>query len=325
MINSPTGQISQARSLLENAKEVLIALPAKPTFDSVAGALSLYLGLSAKGLQVTVVCPNDMTVEFSHLVGVDKVTNNISSGQGKNLVISFPYQEGSIEKVSYNIENDTFNLVIEPREGYPMVTQDAIRFGAGGGNIDLIITIGVAKLTDLDQLYNNNQGLFSEKTVVNIDTDSQNTRFGRVNVIDPNVSSISELTISLFSNFGLALNADTATNLLAGMTNGTDNFNSPQTQASTYETAAMCLRSGARKITQTKSSFQPATVSTQPVIPTFNKPVTLSKPQQGQKQRSFQPQTQPIQPQQQQKKQQPAQEAPPDWLKPKIFKGSTLL
>lgn len=321
-MNNSTDQINQARTLLENAKEVLIALPQRPTLDSVASALSLYLGLSAKGLQATVVCPDEMTVEFSHLVGVDKVTNSISSGQGKNLVISFPYQEGSIEKVSYNIENDTFNLVIEPREGYPMVTQDAIRFGNSGGNIDLIITIGVAKLTDLGQLYNNNQGLFSQKTVLNFDTDSQNMRFGRVNVIDPNVSSISELAISLFSNFGLALNADTATNLLAGMTGGTDNFNSPQTQASTYEAAAMCLRSGARKIMPSKVS----TPTSQPVMPTFNKPFTASKPQQQQKQRSFQPQTQPLQPQQQpqpQKKQ--AQDAPPDWLKPKIYKGSTLL
>lgn len=324
MINSSTDQVSQARSLLEQTKEVLITLPENPKFDAVAASLSLYLGLSARGIAAAIVCPSEMTVEFSHLVGVDKITNNISNGQGKNLVISFPYQEGSIEKVSYNIENDTFNLVIEPREGYPMITQDTIRFSSSGGNTDLVITVGATKLADLGQLYGNNQGLFADKPVLNIDTDSQNTRFGRVNVVDPNVSSTSELMISLLSNVGISTNADIATNLLAGMTEATDNFSSSQTQASTYEAAAMCLRSGARKITQTKTSFQPATTSSQPVMPTFSKQPMTPRSGQQPKQKSFQPQ--PQQPQQQpqpQKKQ--GNEAPPDWLKPKIYKGSTLL
>ena len=65
---------------------------------------------------------------------------------GKNLVISFPYQEGSIEKVSYNIENDKFNLVIEPRENYPVITPEMIKYSYGGGNTDLIITVGTSQL-----------------------------------------------------------------------------------------------------------------------------------------------------------------------------------
>ncbi len=325
MINSTSDQTSQARSLVEQAKDVVIALPGNPTYDSVAAALSLYLGFSSRGIGVSVICPDQMIVEFNHLIGVDKVTNSISNGQGKNLVISFPYQEGSIEKVSYNIENETFNLVIEPREGYPLVTQDAIRFSQSGGNTDLIITVGVSQLSDLNNLYSNNQDLFSQKAVLNIDTSLQNARFGRVNIVDTNISSISELVIGLLSNFGMTMNADIATNLLAGLTTGSQNFASPQTQASTYEAAAMCIRSGARKTMQTP----------QPVMPTFNKPIMNGKTQQPnpRQQPQFTPQVRSQQQQQQptfqQAPQQPPKkqtnEAPPDWLKPKIYKGSTLL
>ena len=334
MINSQSDQLSQARSLVEQAKEVVIALPTNPTYDSVAGALSLYLGLSSRGVGVTVICPDQMIVEFNHLIGVDKVINTLSSGQGKNLVISFPYQEGSIEKVSYNIENDTFNLVIEPREGYPLITAEAIKFSNSGGNTDLIITVGVAELSSLNNLYNNNQGLFSEKAVLNIDTNIQNSRYGRVNVVDPNISSVSELTISLLSNFGITMNADIASNLLAGLTSGSQNFASPQTQASTYEAAAMCIRSGARKIVQNTVKTQPSVVSSQQVTPTFNKPIMSVKAQQPnpRQQTQFSPQIRPqqqSQPQYQQAPQQPQKkqtnETPPDWLKPKIYKGSTLL
>lgn len=334
MTNSQADQSNQARTLLEQAKEVLIALPSNPTFDAVASTMSLYLGLSTRGTQVSVVCPDQMTVEFSHLVGVDKITNNISGSQGKNLIISFPYQEGSIEKVSYNIENDTFNLVIEPREGYPLITQDVVRFVNSGGNTDLIITVGAANLSDLSQIYNNNQNLFTEKPVINIDTNNQNMRYGRVNLVDPNLSCISELMISFFSNFGISLNADTATNLLAGMTQGTNNFTSSQVQASTYEASAMCLRSGARrimspaKLSTGENSFpkpvKPMTFGpTQPNAQTYNKPFTGGKIQQPTSQpKPFQSQvSQQIN--QQPKKQ--TNEAPPDWLKPKIYKGSTLL
>jgi len=316
MTNSPTDQINQARSLVETAKEVVIALPVNPNFDCVAAALSLYLGFSVRGVVTSLICASAMTVEFSHLIGVDKVTKNLNGNHGKNLVISFPYQEGSIEKVSYNIENDTFNLVIEPREGYPIVTQDMIKFSQSGGNTDFIITIGASKLSDLDYLYNDNQQFFSSKPILNIDIDSQNTRFGRINIVDPNISSLSELTLSLFSNFGLQMNSDIATNLLAGITSGSQNFTSPQTQASSFEAAAMCIRSGARKITlgaKASAVVQPSP----PVMPTFNKPINISKTQPA-KQKSFQSQ----QPQPQKKQ---AGEAPPDWLKPKIYKGSTLL
>lgn len=325
MNNSPD-QITQARTLLETSKEVVIALPSNPALDSVAAALALYLGLSTKGIQVNVVCPDPMTVEFSHLVGIDKVTNDISIGKGKNLVISFPYQEGSIEKVSYNIENDSFNLVIEPREGYPLVTQEAIRFSNSGGNTDLIITVGVSKLSDLTAIYNSNQGYFTSKPILNIDANSQNAQFGKVNVVDGNISSVSELMTSLFSNIGLSLNADIATNLLAGLSKGTQNLSSPKTQASTYEAAAMCMRSGARKIIIEKSDFREDSLPKP--IKSFA-PQPLNKPFMGVRNqpqpRPFQPQVQPQPQQQQQPPKKQSNDAPPDWLKPKIYKGSTLL
>lgn len=62
------------------------------------------------------------------------------------------------------------------------------------------------------------------------------------------------------------------------------------------------------------------------MIPSFNKPVMPKNPQQKPK-IQFPPQIQPTQPQPQpqQPKKQQSNEAPPDWLKPKIYKGSTLL
>src|SRR3989344_4837471 len=133
MQNSQNRTSIDVKSIVDNSREILIAISKNSTMDSVASALSLYLSLSTLGKHVSVVSPSPMTVEFNQLVGVDKITTNVSTG-GRNLVVSFPYQEGSIEKVSYNIENDVFHLVIEPREGYPTITPDKLSYAYGGGS-----------------------------------------------------------------------------------------------------------------------------------------------------------------------------------------------
>ncbi|MCJ7739765.1 DHH family phosphoesterase [Candidatus Microgenomates bacterium] len=350
MTNLPSDQINQVKPLIDQAQSVLIVTHSNATLDSLAASLSLYLALTARGKQVSVSCPDQIRVEFSHLVGLDKISSNpnLNEKSGKNLVISFPYEEGSIEKVSYNIENGSFNLVVEPREGYPQITPEVINysFSGNGGDNNLIITVDTPQLTSLGQIFQNNQSFFSEKPVINIDSHPQNSRYGRINLVDNSVSCTSELVASLFSMLGLTIDPDISGNLYAGIVDGTKNFTSPQTTAGTFETVALCLKSGTKKTSS--SSVQPSPGFNQnlgqnypsPFAP-FSPPIkqqTYSTPSQkpnfGQFQRQPFMQKNPVkkptnptpafhQPEQGAKNQQ--NEAPPDWLKPKIFKGSTLL
>ncbi len=329
------------RPILDGSQEILVLFGKNTTFDSVAAALSLYLSLSGTGKRVSVASPNPMTVEFNRLVGVDKVSQNISSG-GRNLIVSFPYVEGSIEKVSYNIENDTFNLVIEPREGYPTITQDKLLYSFGGGTFDVIFTVGVADLADLDSLYFQNQNLFSQKPIINIDINGQNTRYGKVNTILENYSSVSELMVNILNSLNLRIDGDIATNLLAGISFATNNFMSPTSGVSAFETAAILMRNGARRMDMgqpyqfpTQAPYQPQPMSVQPqyqqqqYTPPLRQPMQPAPAMRPQPQMQPPPQKLPLrptpQPQPAPNKQQKKQEAPPDWLKPKIYKGSTLL
>lgn len=341
MNNNNGDYLNQSRSFIESAKSIAIAVNSVPTVDSIGAALSLYLSLSSLGKQVSIALASPMTVEFSRLVGVDKITNNFSSSQGKNLVISFPYQEGSIEKVSYNIENDTFNLVIEPREGYPQVTPDMMQYSSGSGDFDLIITIDAPSLENLGTLYQQNQQLFRTKNLINIDSHEENSRFAKVNYVDPTSSSTSELVLSLLSRLNYKIDPDIATNLLYGISYASNNFTGRKTGASTFEAAAICLRQGARKKDAqfqpmpknpntnafTRQPFSQANLP-QAVKPFPNmmkqKPAYPSSPAQSlglnnQMKPQTNVSTQPIQ------QDQPQAETPPDWLKPKIYKGSTLL
>lgn len=328
MSNISSTQINQARELIDQNNDVLIAIKNNASLDDVAAALSLYLALSSHGKRAQIACSQQMTVRYSHLIGIDKIKNNLNNG-GKNLIISFPYQEGSIEKVSYNIENETFNLVIEPREGYPTITQDLIRFSSGGNNSGLIITVGATKFSDLDSLYINNESLFRDKPTINIDYHSQNTNFGKLNLIDPDISSASELMTNILSIIGYTVDNDIATNLLAGITDASQNFTSYNTTAQTFELAALCLKSGARKVQNGQYIQNNQIKREESPIPSFQKPQPKMQFQKYQplNQNSYMPK-QTMNPKPQQPSPQNIKDkndAPPDWLKPKIYKGSTLL
>ncbi|PIP33180.1 hypothetical protein COX23_00685 [Candidatus Gottesmanbacteria bacterium CG23_combo_of_CG06-09_8_20_14_all_37_19] len=344
MINIPIDSINQIRNLLEKAKSVLIVTGTKPDMDAISATLSLYLALSSTGKQVTVASPSQITVEFNRLVGVDKIIQTVNGSTGKNLIISFPYQEGSIEKVSYNIDNNIFNLVIEPREGYKLITPDDIKYSHSGGVTDVIFAINTSKLPDLENIYSENQTLFNSSPVINIDTSPENTQYGKVNIIETNMSSTSELIISLFSQLGINLDQNISSNLLAGIIYGSKNFTSPKTNAATFESAAICLRNGAKKINETIVNIPltnsiPQTQDKQPKPVQFSVPFSKTskplsfKPQGKQtfnqfppknKAVPFSPKPNQVQQQSQQQNDKSAQ-TPSDWLKPKIYKGSTLL
>lgn len=287
-------EISAFSAKLSTAKQILILLPEDLTYDGLAAGLAFYLSLKKTGKHVMIACPIKLTVEFSDLIGVDEVKNEIG---GKNFVISLNYQEGAIEKVSYNIENDKFNLIIKPRDNVNWdLSEKDILFHKQGVNTDLIITLNCSNLNKLGKFYTTEQKIYSETEIVNIDNDVKNEGFGQINLLSPLATSISEFTCLIIQDLKLSLDQETATNLLIGIDRGTDNLQSEKVRAETLEAAAICLKNnGVRILQKNHTSAQ----GKQALNQALKIEQTLSND---------------------------ASKAPsPDWLTPKIYKGSTLL
>ena len=273
---------AKAKDILTSAADVLIATHEHPTPDSVGSALALYLGLVGMGKKVTVVCPDPMVVGLSNFIGADKVTTEM--GQ-KNFVISLDYQEGSIEKVSYNIEGSTFNLVIEPRAGFEPFSSDKVHYSHQGASPDAIITVDTIHLGGLKKLYESQKELFAAKPIINIDRHPNNAQYGAVNLVEAAASSTAELVAQLMSELGISLTPDSATNLLNALYGATNSFSTPMVTAMAFELAAACLKSGGKR-------FSAPLVKEEEVV---HKEAVVA----------------------------PSGEAPMEWLKPKIFKSST--
>ena len=296
-----TGDITRVKELLDKATNVVIVTHEHPTFDSIGSALTLSMGLTSLGKKVTVVAPDPMTVELSGFIGVQKVVREMA---GKNFVISLDYEDGSIEKVSYNIEGNKFNLVIEPRPGYTGFSEDKVHYTHGGPSADLIIAVDTIHLGGLKKIYEDNKELFAARPVVNIDRHPNNAKYGTVNLVDAQASSAAEVVAQLLSHIGVALTPDIATNVLNALYGATDNFQNPNVSATSFELAAACLKAGGKRFGQkiAPSEEVPAIESVKDAAPAPE-----------------------VKPKETPAGQSPLGGAPPDWLKPKIFKSSSNL
>lgn len=287
-------EIDLLQEKIGTAQNILILTKKDPSYDGLAAALGLYLTLSKNGKKTSIVCSSELTVAYSDLVGVDKLKKEIA---GKNFVISLDYQEGAIEKVSYNIENNKFNLVIVPREGSNWeVTPDRIQFNHQASDYNLIILFEIGEKEELNTFYPNEQELLSKIPTVAISRTINNSPFATINLGLMMSASLSEAIVQILTELKLSLDIDVATNLLKGIYSATNNLQTENVGADTFEALATCLKSGAQISHKKEEVLDQASQET---LSSLSQPKAVPSTQTGQ--------------------------PPDDWLKPKIYKGTTLL
>ena len=275
--------------LFSEGKSFLIAVSKNAKIDGIASALALALSLIQKGKSVT-VCTESTLPDIKSLVGADKISQKLELG-GNILKVSFPYKEDAIDKVTYNITDDKFNLLIEPKQGSAPLNSQQVQFSIVGGTVDVVVTIDTPNLESLGNLYLENADSFIREKIINIDRRFDNKQYGVENIVDKQSSSTAEIIVRLVQSLRWDFNPDIATNLYAGLTSATNNFTSFSTNAQSFETASTLLKNGARKISL-NSARQQQSAPTEGVI----------KPTEQIVKQSPKPVVQ-------------------DWLKPKIFNG----
>ena len=319
--------ILRTKDLVTQAKDVLILTHANPTADSIGSALALYVAMKNAGKHVVIGCPTPMIVEFSSFVGANKVETKFSK---KNFVISLDYEDGSIDKVTYNIEGKKFNLIIEPRPGYEDFNEEHVSFHHKGTAADVIFTIDTMHLGELGELYEGEKELFATRPIINIDKHIENAKYGAVNIID-HAATTAELVATVMSEIGTPLTEDIATNLLNAIYSASNNFT--DITARTFEVAAACVKAGGKRF-PTELPVAPEFIKDEvkkieenPTSPKATRDTEDEKPQEI---------TTPVEtpapaevvaptPEPEEKKATTTPQNPPeDWLKPKIFKSSSI-
>lgn len=333
--------------------EIGIIVGKNPNLDGMAAALSLYLGLKQLGKNVSVASPTEPIVELSSLVGIDKVKTNISQDAG-DLIVSFPYREGEIEKVSYTLENGYLNIVVKAGPQGLSFAQNDVKYKRQGSLPTLLFVVATPRLSDLGSLFD--PEALKNTTVVNIDNKVENQGFGEIVTVSPKFSSVSEMVSDLLLGIGVSIDVDIAQNLLSGISHATNNFQDQKTSYLAFEMAGVLMQKGAVRVQKDRargdeSFFKPRVGQQMPsrqAMPQGDFPPPMSqataqqrfggpsrqfpkKPQQfpRQSQQSndaasrLAGQSQPVTSQVAPKDE--GEEPPSDWLTPKVYKGSTNL
>lgn len=243
--------IQQIKDYLKKHSSGIIVLPMKPSNDALAAATSLFLGMLKMGKNVSLVASQAVQ---SDLVGSDKIKTELQTG-GDNLVVSFPYQDGSIDKVDYNIQGDKFNLIIVPRKGHSRLSSESVEYSYSGGKIDFIMTVDAPNLNSIGDIYQKNQRQFESSNVINIDRHMINSAYGLINLVSKTISSTSELILKLLLSLKIEIDKDIATNLYSGIEGATNNLTSYSVNADTFEAIAILLRSGAIKKPNSQAQY----------------------------------------------------------------------
>lgn len=322
---------SKIKEALEKYNSIAVITRKDPSVDEMAGALSLYLSIKQTGKNIVIATPNDPLVEVSSLVGIDEVKTNLGANGG-DLVVSFPYKEGEIEKVSYTREENLLNIVVKAGENGLSFEEKDVKFIRGMVAPELLFVIGSPRVSDLGQLFD--PQVLKDTVIVNIDNKADNQGYGDILMVSTRLSSVCEAVANLILSVGLKMDLDIAQNLMLGVAVSTNNFQSDNTSPLAFEMAGILLRHGAlrpqsqparRKLQTATSSFDDE-LSQSDVLP---QPQPLQQTQRrqtplGQEQRRVK---KPEVIKQQEEVQSPLddtlQSPPDDWLEPKIYKGST--
>lgn len=336
--------IQRIRESLQRSNSIAVTVGSNPNIDQMGAALALYLSLQEMGKNVSVLAGTEPIVELSNLVGIDKVKISYEAG-GADLVVSFPYREGEIEKVSYTIENSYLNIVVKAGEqGLNFSEQDVKYSHGGGGQLDLLFVIGTANLSEIQPIFGTEA--LRNVTVINIDNNKDNQGYGDIVVVSPKASSVSEQVAQILSDLKTPVNSDIAQNLLDGIIFGTNNFQNPRITFLAFEMAGILMRQGAIRSKSEASYIRPQSI-VQNQMPqqqprkqqqNFDRDRKQQQPEQRrqiqqhqQPQRDQQQQQQNFRQQDQRQQNQQSQQPeslddgnpPNDWLTPKVYKGSS--
>jgi nanoRNase/pAp phosphatase (c-di-AMP/oligoRNAs hydrolase) len=249
----PTWQesVQQINAILTPAKEAVIILKPHADFDTLASGLALGLSLKKIGRRARIVTPTaldhekilnginraDIPESFSN--NLDQIVNYLPQ---KQLIMTVDYTNGSFSDGKLDKTENGLVLTLVPEPNQPPIEPLNINTQIIESKPDVIFTIELENLFNLNEFYRSNQNLFTKFPVINIDNHSNNMNFGKANLIDPKATSISEMVTLLLYDLRFTLDEDISKMLYSGMKVKTDNFSQKNFSANMLEAASISMR-----------------------------------------------------------------------------------
>lgn len=236
-------ELQQLNGLLNASQHVLVLFNAPDNGDAIGSAIALKTLLEKQSKQVDVACSDFVAPKsFSFLSKIAEIKPEL--GHLQKFIIKVDVSKNPIDTISYDVKDGVLSLYLTPKQG--LLSKHELRTAQSTFKYDLIITLNTPDLESLGTIFLNNTDLFYRTTIVNIDHQANNERYGQVNLVDLTATSTAEIIYAVVKQFGEQfLDAATATAILTGMTVATKSFKNPNITPATLQIASSLVNSGA--------------------------------------------------------------------------------
>ena len=250
----------QFLSLLEGAKQPLIALPEHATADEFATAFACAALLSKLGTETEIVTSGGAAPKsLSFLSPNAEVRGDLPNIRKMTLHVNA--KDAKIDQLSYDVVDGELQIHLFPKTG--AWQESDVKISTDSYRYDLILAIGSPDLESFGQTYASYADFFFETPIINIDHQAHNEQYGQLNLVDVNAVACGEVCHDLFSQIDDSLiDEEVATYLLTGMIAKTKSFRTGAVSPKTLKVAGSLMARGARRDEIVEKLYKTRTVET---------------------------------------------------------------
>lgn len=255
-----TDIVAQVAERIRTSDNVLVALSKDPSVDELSAALGLTFMLDKIGKRATAIFSGAIPNAIEFLEPEKTFEANTDSLQ--DFIIALDKEKA--DHLRYKIDGDYVKVFITPYK--TTINESDMEFSHGDYNVDLVISLNVSEVGDLDAALSEYGRIMHDATSINI-TAGVAGNFGDIEWGNPEASSVSEMVGSLadaIKDKDDILDKPISTALLAGIVAATNRFSNERTTAETMALASKLMAAGADQ--QLISSSIPVEILTEDVV-----------------------------------------------------------
>ncbi len=250
----------QLEKALEDSRHVLVLFSSPNDGDAIASALALKLFIEKQHKQADVACSGfSLPKNYRFLPAADTIRPELAHLQ--KFIIKVDVSRTPVETISYDIKDNTLAIYLTPKHG--LITKNELRTAQSTFKYDLVITLNTPDLEALGSIFLNNTDLFYRTSVINIDRQPNNERYGQINVVDLTATSTSEIVYNTMKQLREQhIDSSIATALLTGMTIATNSFKNPNITPLTLQIASQLVNNGAEREKVVQNLYRTRSIAT---------------------------------------------------------------
>ncbi len=177
----------QIKNLFEKSLSIFLLVPQEADGDKLGSSLALFYTLKKLNKNVNLVLQN-IPEKFKFLP-IPEYLNSLDAK--KAFTISLANIGGKVSEIYFNKDKEDLKIHFFSKEGD--INEKDFSFTSQNLNPDLLIILGAKNFDDFGRIFKGNPQIFYDKPILNIDNNSDNEKFGEINLIDTNSSGVSEI------------------------------------------------------------------------------------------------------------------------------------